>query len=451
MPSLLHLLLLALVLIGLGFVQATGIVSAQAMLPLWLSTLASPWLRRLQRFWPWRLAWNAAVLLVFTLLVRHAATTGLLFLLEDGLLLTALCQVHLLNNVGERQRPDLLFFNSVLIAFVTSLFAADLSWCVLFVLHGAVLVPALQVAVFARRGAPAVRAAAGALLRDGLQRAVAVGAVAAAAFLLLPRDFHRQGWLGDLGGVGAAHEAGLADRIRLGDERHVALGDMVVLRVAPASGRPEDVPAHWRGIAFATFETNTWTKQDARQLGSRFATDPAWTGGPGNVWRRPSAAAGGPLHVRQFDLATGQLLLPLGACELRLDAAAGLLLDPRSSGGFGVLRLDGSAGPVAHTLRVAAGPGRVPVSARALAVLLQLPDAVPPALRALAGELRGQLPQGAGPAATAAHAADFLRRHRRYQLPGGPGFARNLEEFVLGTAPGHCEYFATTLALLLRL
>ena len=41
----------------------------------------------------------------------HASSTGLEHLLEDGLLLAALCQVHLLNNVGSRQQPDLVFLN----------------------------------------------------------------------------------------------------------------------------------------------------------------------------------------------------------------------------------------------------------------------------------------------------------------------------------------------------
>ena len=133
MPDCLHPLLLLLTLLDLGFVQATDIVSFQGLLPLWLLAAGSPWLRSLQRFLSYRIAWNLGVLVVFSLLVRHATTTGLLHMLEDGLLLAVLCQVHLLNNVGERQRPDLIFFNSFLITFVTSFFAPDLSWSVLFV------------------------------------------------------------------------------------------------------------------------------------------------------------------------------------------------------------------------------------------------------------------------------------------------------------------------------
>ena len=71
------------------------------------------------------------------LLVHHATTTGLLHMLEDGLMLAILCQVHLLNNIGQRQRPDLTFFNSFLIVFVTSFFAPDLWWSILLRSTGA--------------------------------------------------------------------------------------------------------------------------------------------------------------------------------------------------------------------------------------------------------------------------------------------------------------------------
>jgi len=47
--------------------------------------------------------------------------------------------------------------------------------------------------------------------------------------------------------------------------------------------------------------------------------------------------------------------------------------------------------------------------------------------------------------------SNWLQANRRYDLPGNPGFAENLGEFLLGTATGQCEYFATTMALLLRM
>jgi hypothetical protein len=71
-------------------------------------------------------------------------------------------------------------------------------------------------------------------------------------------------------------------------------------------------------------------------------------------------------------------------------------------------------------------------------------------VRELAKQLRATLPADAGDDAIAAVCSDWLQANRRYQLPGGPGFARSLGEFLIGSGAGHCEYFATALALLLR-
>ena len=45
----------------------------------------------------------------------------------------------------------------------------------------------------------------------------------------------------------------------------------------------------------------------------------------------------------------------------------------------------------------------------------------------------------------------WLSTNRRYALPGNPDAARNFDEFLLGHAGGHCELFAATLAMLLRM
>lgn len=453
MPDCLHPLLLLLTLLDLGFVQATDVVSVEGLMPLWLLAAASPWLRSLQRFLSYRIAWNVGVLLVFTLLVRHASTTGLLHMLEDGLLLAVLCQVHLLNNVGERQRPDLVFFNSFLIAFVTSFFAPDLSWSALFIAHAIVLVPALQVNVLARRGCDVARPLLFAMLRDSLPRTAAIGTATALVFVLFPRDFRRSGWLGDALALRAQLEAGLGEQIRLDNERPTHLGTEVVLRIEPDSGEPDSVPHHWRGTAFSIFEGNAWQPQDARQLASRLSTDPTWETRPDGTWRRGMRQQPGLLRVRLYDTACKRLPSPLNACELQLTDGPGLLLDPKPYGVFSFLRVDDAPqNSLDYTLRLSAVPGRMTITPRARDHFLELTAlAVPQVVRSLAQQLRDQLPAESDPATIAKNSTTWLQEHRRYQLPGEPGFARNIEEFLLGSGAGHCEYFATALALVLRL
>ncbi len=92
------LLLMTLTLLDLGFVQATDVVPTAELLPLWLLAAGTRWLRRLQRHKLYHAGWNIGVVAVFTLLVHHATTSGLLHMLEDGLVLAVLCQVHLWRN-----------------------------------------------------------------------------------------------------------------------------------------------------------------------------------------------------------------------------------------------------------------------------------------------------------------------------------------------------------------
>lgn len=445
--------LLLLTLIDLAFVQATDVVPWSDLLPLWLLTATAPWLRRLQQHLLYRLVWNGGVLLVFALLVRHATTTGLLHMLEDGLMLAVLCQVHLLNNVGEKQRPDLIFFNSFLVGFVTSFFAPDLWWSLLFVLHALVLVPSLEVYGLVRAGRDLAPALLRALLRDSLPRTLAIGAVTAAVFVVWPRDFRREGWLGEALAMREQFEAGISDRIRLDNEHSVRLGEELIAQITAADPRTE-VPSHWRTNAFSVFDGVTWHAQDGGRGDRHFATDPAWQRLPDGNWRRPGHGDANPRFVvRLHDAQGGLLPLPLTAVQLQSPQAGGIVLDGRSDGGFAVWRAEDAAnGPLQYSVATAAISTAARISARTRAAFTALPDrGVPTVARQLAQQLRAELPADADPLTIAQTYADWLRVNRRYALPGEPGFARNLGEFLLGTGAGHCEYFATALALLLRL
>ncbi|MBL8755868.1 MAG: DUF3488 domain-containing protein [Planctomycetes bacterium] len=446
-------LLVGLTLLDLGFVHATGVVDALWLSPMWALALLAPILRRLQRHTLHRVGWNGCVLVVFALLVHHATTSGLLHMLEDGLVLAVLCQVHLLNNVGERQRPDLVFFNSFLIAFVTSFFAPDAAWSLLFVAHAFVLVPALQLHCLTRSTKGLDSRALRELLRGSFRRTLAIGLATALAFVTLPRDFRRQGWLGDALGRQALG-TGLAERIQLDDEHAQKLDDEIVLRITPANGGTVEVPTHWRTSAFTWFDGSSWAPQDAAQLGSRLATDKPFELRPDGSLGRDPARPDLPTatwHVVVADLGQGRVPLPLHSIRVRPEAVDELLLDPRSDGGVRVLaRSDEVPRHLTFDATTTNAVARVRPSPRVREVMTQLPERVPAMVATLAQQLRAALPGDADELTLAAGCSDWLQQNRRYQLPGGPGFARNLGEFLLGSGAGHCEYFATALALLLR-
>lgn len=444
-------LLLALTLVDLGFVQATDVVPAYELLPLWALAAAAPWLRRLQRYPLYRVAWNACVVLVFALLVHHATTSGLLHMLEDGLVLAVLCQVHLLNNIGERQRPDLVFFNSFLIAFVTSFFTTDAVWSALFLVHSFALVTSLQLYSLTRSYASLPPALLRAVWRDCAPRTLAIVAVTGAAFVLAPRDFRREGWLGDALALGQQFESGIAERIRLDDEHTTRLPENVVARISPASGHAEDVPAHWRANAFSTFAANAWTPQSVVALGSRFATDPVWQHrADGSLERDLRPGRSVRLRVQLFGLEGARLPVPLTACTVS-PVGASVTLSPRGDGAIKVLPSgDEVVAGLECAIDVSDAPGRVPITPRTRAHMVALPEDLPGVVHELAARLRRAAPDGAGALELAAADCEWLQQNRRYQLPGRPGFAHGLGEFLLGSGAGHCEYFATALALVLR-
>lgn len=449
----LHPLLVLLTLLDLAFVHATGAVDWLLLLPMWLLCLASPPLRRLQRYRLYSLGWNAGVLIVFSLLVHHATTTGLLHMLEDGLVLAVLCQVHLLNNVGKKQRPDLTFFNSFLIAFVTSFFAPDFWWSLLFIGHTLVFVPALQVYVLTSRdrdvGTDTVRS----VLRDSVPRTLTISAVTALVFVLWPRDFHRTGWLRDNLAIGQQLQVGLAERIDLDRESKPYLSDAIKLRIEMLEGHLTAVPSHWRANVFSEFDGQTWYPQTVSQLGSRFASDSPWSRQPDGSWQRP--ARGKPhtsMLVHQMDSDDSKLLTTLAAVTMRPSNLSGRMVSAKSFADFAIIpAADAPRKPLSYSIELAQPqPARV-ISERTRGHFVALPErGMPQIAYALGQQLRQALPNGADNLTFATAASNWLQQNRRYELPGNPGFADNLGEFLLGTAAGHCEYFATTLALLLR-
>lgn len=445
--------LLLLVLLNLALVQSTGAVDTGWMLALWGTAIAAPILTRLSEILVYRLVWNAAVLIAFAFLVHHALTTGLLHMLEDGMLLAALCQVHLLNNVGRRQRPDLLFFNSFLITFVTSFFSHDLVWSVCFFAYAAVLIPALQLHVVLPRQARCDPGLLRAVLRDGAPRALVALLLTALAFVLWPRNFRHEGWLSDTLAFADPKLIAFADEIRLDRTSTPALSDSPVMRIRSRRDALAP-PEHWRGVTFVHFDGSGWDQYRIFDFGSRRATDVPWQAVSSLEWRRPGEQ--GPrdeFDVRLLDPSAGRLFLPLEAISVALRSGEGVLIDPKADGILALEPTTQTRGELRFTVARAEVPPRHRpiVGQAALARLRQLPVNLPRPLLLLAEQLRRELPKQATEAQIAEHFRNWLSSHRRYALPGTSGAARNLGEFLLGTGGGHCEYFATTLALLLRL
>ncbi len=461
MPEALRWLFLGIVLLDLAFVQLTGTVTSPWLWALWSCAAVTPLLARLHEHAWYRATWNAAVVASFAFLVHDAVTSGLLHMLEDGLLLSALCQVHLLNNIGQRQRPDLLFFNSFLIAFVTSFFCGDLGWSIAFAAYAGLLVLALQLHVCLPRSGDPPKGAVRTIARDGLSRSAVALALTGAVFLLWPRDFKREGWMSDSLHIGGAPIVAFADQVRLDRTSTPTLSEAPVMRLVMPDG--ELPPTHWRGATFVQFDGAGWQQFRIRDFGNRRATDTPWTVASATQWRRAATGdqgskgttrrddASAQCAVTLFDTSGGRLFLPLLTSSFDLEFTAGALVDPKADGIVALVDFGEGPREVRYTVRAGAPQQLAELSATARALLTQTPENVPGPLRSVEQELRRTAPPDASAAQRAEHARSWLAGSRRYELPGTPGAARTLDDFLLGTGGGHCEHFATALCLLLRM
>jgi transglutaminase-like putative cysteine protease len=444
--------LVALVLSNLAFVHITEAARWIWLGPLLAATLASPWLSRLSGSWVYRLFWNLAVLGVFALLVQHVSYAGVAHLLEDGLLLAALCQVHLINMLGPNQKPDLVFFNSFLIAVVTSYLSLELGYSLVFLAYAPVLVVSMQVLALARSGAETSPGLHRLAVRHGLVRSAFVLGLTAVAFFFWPRDFHRRGLLAlKLSPPGALREVAFSEKIDLGQTGKVTASDRIVMRVRLASGTPADVPTHWRGATLDRFDGKSW--RGARNV---YAEE---------YWRRIGAwewERGGPVpfatadvEVQLADPEAPRLFAPLASHRLEVQTpSTRMRVHPMPDLNFKCVR-HRDRRPIRYALTVdgrRAEPGgrKRPLTRRYLSHVSQNPTLVPQRAREIARELRRQLPDDAEQHVTVEEMRRYLTARYRYFAPGAEGGARDLEHFLSGDAGGHCEYFATTLVLMLR-
>lgn len=445
----LRLHLVGLVLCNVVFVHVTDVLSLRWLLPLYALTLATPAMVALQQRVVFRLAWNAAVLAIFTLLVHHASRAGVRFLLEDGLILAAFCQVHLLHNLGPRQRPDLLFFNSFLIALVTSFFCQATIYAAAFATYSVLLVAALVRASATSHG----ERPAG-LLADAALKAAMALVVTTVLFLVLPRDFHREGLVADHLARVAAREVGFSEEVRLGRSEHTVATDRVAMKLKLTAGVPGDVPEHWRGATLVDYGHGRWRVNQPGEV-TTLAETPWEQRRPG-TWTKTGGTALARVEVDLADRHLGHVFAPLSTTMVALSRPADALVVPRADGTL--LALPGASapdGPLRYDIAVGGAAPKPsdeppPPTRPDLRALVELPPgALPAAGRRLAESIAAQHP-GAPQHELVEAIRRVLAAEFDYLPPGARGAAGDLGEFLSGQAGGHCEYFATALALMLR-
>lgn len=444
-----------LVLLDLAFVQMTRAASVEWLAPLYVLTLAAPWLRRLGERRAYRLLWNLAVVGVFAVLVRHAQRADLTSVLEDGLVLAVLCQVHLLNNLRSSQRPDLLFLNAFLIAIVTGFLCRGLGFPLAFLVFAPCFLVGLQLLDATRGGRALAPDVTRRLVRDAARRAGVLVVASGLVFLFWPRDFGRKAYFRGTFELHTAArrelEVGFSDRLELDRRGEARVSDRPALEVELLEGAPHQVPELWRGATLAETRNGSWAPAGSTSFRSRRPADEPWRAEGAGLVRSGDASV--RVEVLRYRQRTERLFTPLSACTLHLGSGdRHRALHPRLDG-----TVDVSGFAEAHYVLGLAPEGAElggPVRERLagwLQPLVELPEnrAVGRA-REIAERVVEDVPEDAAQHRVVSRLADHLSRAHTYVWPGEDGAARNLGEFLLGNGGGHCEFFASALATMLR-
>lgn len=448
----------ALVLLDLAFVHLTGSAGEHWLVPLFVLALAAPLLERFRERLVYRGAWNVAVLLVFGRLGLHLSQGRLGRVLEDGLVLAALCQVHLLNNLRSSQRPDLLFFNAFLIAIVAGYLSDGIGFPIVFLAFVPSFVVGLQL-LSARSGCLDVEpGATRRLVADGARRSAWLLALSALVFLFWPRDFERQAFLHARLEL-ASHapeelEVGFSEELDLDRSGHVDATDEEALRVTLLEGERADVPALWRGATLAATTGGAWSVAPPPRRRESVSTDAPWQGSGGRLERARTSQGSGPrVDVLRRAQETERLFAPLGAESLHIVGEEHRRLRPRVDGTVEV----GGTEDARYVLRLEptatgalGGPRREDLPSE-LEVFVELPltHRIQRA-RDLAARLAAQLAPDVEQHELVAHLSDHLSESFTYVAPGSEGAATTLDTFLKGVRGGHCEFFASALATMLR-
>jgi hypothetical protein len=449
--------MVGLVLANLVFVQLTEAASPAWLAPLYVLTLLSSYFARFKERFVYRAFWNLGVLSFFAVLVRHAMSADLAYVLQDGLVLAALCQVHLLNNLHRDQRPDLLFLNSYLIAIITGYITVDLGFAGAFLAYVPFYVLGLQFLSVYRSEASLSRREARAIAFDGAKRSAVLLGLALLVFVFWPRDFQREALLSkyfEFSPNDAQAKVDFSESLDLKRRRTSGQEEgRLVMTIAPAGAPILGMPSLWRGATLGLHRRDgSWAKLEGADRDALIG-DSQWREGemPNSATR--SRLADAPLlkvRVTRMGGSTQAVFMPYQTVQVTLGR--------EHTQGRLVAETDGTLaysnpGELRYELLLADPVLDEEDLPQTLACALQLAPSIHTSTATdLAELLRARLPADASEEAIATGFSSYLRDRYPYRLPAADDepASGTLHEFLTTEKGGHCEFFASALATMLR-
>jgi transglutaminase-like putative cysteine protease len=281
---------------------------------------------------------------------------------------------------------------------------------------------------------------------------------AGAVFFLLPR-MSAAGYLGAYS-FGADLSTGFSDRVQLGQIGRIQQSSAVIMHIQIDGDRAGLYDLHWRGIALAEFDGRTWSNPhsefELQRHGGSFAI-PSGTGSTeieDSLSSLPTAKHAGerlihyrvlmePIGTNVFFLAPWPRTLSGDYRKLGMDGSAGVF-DLDGERPIGRYEADSDiATPSASQLR-SAGQNYPPAVSDGY---LRFPP-LDPRIPQLAAQITAAASNNYDRAASL---EKYLRTHYGYTLqlpftaPKDP-----LANFLFERRQGHCEYFASSMAVMLR-
>jgi transglutaminase-like putative cysteine protease len=279
---------------------------------------------------------------------------------------------------------------------------------------------------------------------------------AAAVFFLLPRMS-----VGYLGGYsyGTDFSTGFSDQVQLGRIGQIQQSNAVVMHIQIDGDQHGRYALHWRGVALANFDGRNWSNPREQHVLQRGADGgfavPLFSQGVAQAALARTQTAMGkpnrPIHYRV-------IMEPIGTNVFFLAPWA-----RRVSGAYRAVQIDrgGAVSDLDGERAVSLYEADSDISAPSPELLRQAGDDLPPLVLAylqLPG-LDPRIPQlAAQVSGSASNSYDkavaleqYLKTHYGYtlQLPASP-VADPLANFLFERKQGHCEFFASSLAVMLR-
>jgi transglutaminase-like putative cysteine protease len=275
---------------------------------------------------------------------------------------------------------------------------------------------------------------------------------ATALFFVMPRM--SAGYLGGYS-YGTDFSSGFSDRVQLGQIGHIQQSNSVVMHIQIEGDQAGLYDLHWRGISLANFDGHAWTNpQDASPLSRRPDTSFALPS-DGRAQRSYASASlqrEKLIHYKVLmePIGTNVFFLAPWAFSLRGDYR----LIAGDSGGtvydydfqHAISRYEATsdiAAPTAAELRTAGQNYPVKIAEKYLA----LPE-IDPRIPQLAAQVTHSVKADYDRAAAV---ENYLRTRFRYTLQLPQTETKDpIANFLFERKEGHCEYFASSMAVMLR-